>query len=134
MPGLLRVWELATPTVKSHLIMWPEIVAGICGSPGGGCQFLGTASTSQVVGEALGMSLIHSALAPSGQGVWLDMARRSARAVLALEQRGLTMQDILSQASVHNAMVTLRGFRRLHQSHHAFNRDCPCRGLAASHD
>ena len=83
---------------------------GICGSPGGGCQFLGTASTSQVVGEALGMSLIHSALAPSGQGVWLDMARRSARAVLALEQRGLTMQDILSQASVHNAMVTYAAF------------------------
>ena len=37
-----------------------------CASPGGGCQFLGTAATSQVVGEALGLSLPHSALAPSG--------------------------------------------------------------------
>src|SRR6185295_9000669 len=45
-----------------------------CASPGGGCQFLGTAATSQVVGEALGMSLTHSALAPSGQAVWTDMA------------------------------------------------------------
>src|SRR5581483_11749379 len=27
-----------------------------CATPGGGCQFLGTAATSQVVGEALGMS------------------------------------------------------------------------------
>ena len=45
-----------------------------CGSPGGGCQFLGTAATSQVVGEALGLSLPHSALAPSGQPIWLDMA------------------------------------------------------------
>src|SRR5207302_9148520 len=35
-----------------------------CASPGGGCQFLGTAATSQVVGEALGMSLPHSALSP----------------------------------------------------------------------
>src|SRR5262245_56670422 len=43
-----------------------------CASPGGGCQFLGTAATSQVVGEALGLSLPHSALAPSGQPVWLD--------------------------------------------------------------
>ncbi len=51
-----------------------------CASPGGGCQFLGTAATAQVVGEALGLSLPHSALAPSGQSVWLDMARRSARA------------------------------------------------------
>ena len=52
-----------------------------CASPGGGCQFLGTAATAQVVGEALGLSLPHSALAPSGQPVWLDMARRSARAL-----------------------------------------------------
>jgi len=49
-----------------------------CGSPGGGCQFLGTAATAQVVAEALGLSLPHSALAPSGEPVWLDMARRSA--------------------------------------------------------
>src|SRR6478609_9999508 len=51
-----------------------------CASPGGGCQFLGTAASSQVVGEALGLSLPHSALAPSGQAIWLDMARRSAQA------------------------------------------------------
>src|SRR5919205_3479375 len=53
-----------------------------CGSPGGGCQFLGTAATSQVVGEALGLSLPHSALAPSGQPVWLDAASRTAKTVL----------------------------------------------------
>src|SRR5208337_4131821 len=35
-----------------------------CASPGGGCQFLGTAATSQVVAEALGLALTHSALAP----------------------------------------------------------------------
>src|SRR5206468_12549943 len=81
-----------------------------CATPGGGCQFLGTAATSQVVGEALGMSLTHSALAPSGHPIWLDMARRSARAALALESRGLTMRDILSDASIHNAMVTHAAF------------------------
>ena len=36
------------------------------------------------------------ALAPSGHPIWLDMARRSARAVLALEARGLAMGDILT--------------------------------------
>src|ERR1700674_753247 len=61
-----------------------------CASPGGGCQFLGTAATSQVVGEALGMTLPHAALSPSGQPIWLDLARRSARALLALESRGIT--------------------------------------------
>jgi xylonate dehydratase len=73
--------------------------------PGGGCQFLGTAATSQVVGEALGLSLPHTALAPSGQPVWLDMARRSARALMALAARGLTTRDIVTDAAVRNAMM-----------------------------
>jgi putative YjhG/YagF family dehydratase len=76
-----------------------------CASPGGGCQFLGTAATSQVVAEALGLSLPHSALAPSGQPIWLDAARRSARAVVALEAAGKTTKDILTPDALHNAMV-----------------------------
>ncbi len=87
-----------------------EMGCRACGSPGGGCQFLGTAATSQVVGEALGMSLTHSALAPSGHPIWLDMARRSARAVLWLESRGLAMRDVLTDAALHNAMVTHAAF------------------------
>ena len=81
-----------------------------CASPGGGCQFLGTAATSQVVGEALGMSLPHTALAPSGQPVWKDAAVRSARALCELETRGITMRDILSPASIRNAMVVHAAF------------------------
>ena len=87
-----------------------ELGCRACASPGGGCQFLGTAATSQVVGEALGMSLGHSALAPSGHPIWLDMARRSARALMALERRGITMRDILTDAALHNAMVTHAAF------------------------
>jgi putative YjhG/YagF family dehydratase len=81
-----------------------------CGSPGGGCQFLGTAATSQVVGEALGLSLPHSALAPSGQPVWLEMARRSARAVLGMIERRQTIKDVLTPAALHNAMATFAAF------------------------
>ena len=81
-----------------------------CATPGGGCQFLGTAATSQVVGEALGMSLPHSALAPSGQPVWLDLAVRSARAVCDLEARGLVMQKILTPAAIENAMTVHAAF------------------------
>jgi putative YjhG/YagF family dehydratase len=82
-----------------------ELGCRACGSPGGGCQFLGTAATSQVVGEALGLSLPHAALAPSGQPVWLDMARRSARALVALAARGVTIADVVTEAAVRNAMV-----------------------------
>jgi putative YjhG/YagF family dehydratase len=81
-----------------------------CASPGGGCQFLGTAATSQVIGESLGMSLGHSALAPSGHAIWLDMSRRSARALMDLERRGIRMRDILTDRALHNAMVTHAAF------------------------
>ena len=81
-----------------------------CASPGGGCQFLGTAATSQVVSEALGLSLPHSALAPSGQPVWLDMARRSARALYELDRRGLRIREILNSAAIQNAMVLHAAF------------------------
>jgi putative YjhG/YagF family dehydratase len=76
-----------------------------CGSAGGGCQFLGTAATAQVVAEAMGMCLPHSALAPSGQPIWLDIAVRSARAVVELRKKKLAMRDILTSESIHNAMV-----------------------------
>lgn len=81
-----------------------------CASPGGGCQFLGTAATSQVVGEALGLSLVHSALAPSGQPLWLDMARRSARALVHLAEHAITVRQILTDAAVRNAMVVHAAF------------------------
>jgi putative YjhG/YagF family dehydratase len=87
-----------------------ELGCRACGSPGGGCQFLGTAATSQVVGEALGLALPHSALAPSGQPVWLEMAARSAQALLALEKCGLKTRDILTDASIRNAMVVHAAF------------------------
>lgn len=87
-----------------------ELGCRACGSPGGGCQFLGTAATSQVVAEALGMALPHSALAPSGQPVWSDLATQAARAVVQMENRGITMRDILTPASIRNAMVVHAAF------------------------
>ncbi|MBY0398404.1 MAG: dihydroxy-acid dehydratase, partial [Thermoleophilia bacterium] len=76
-----------------------ELGCRACGSPGGGCQFLGTAATSQVVAEALGLALPHTALAPSGQPIWREMARRSARALAAMAARGLTVADVLTPAA-----------------------------------
>jgi putative YjhG/YagF family dehydratase len=87
-----------------------EMGCRACATPGGGCQFLGTAATSQVVAEALGMALPHSALAPSGQEIWLDAARRSARSVLNLAERGIRMRDILTDASIGNAMAVHAAF------------------------
>ncbi|MBN2315581.1 MAG: YjhG/YagF family D-xylonate dehydratase [Sedimentisphaerales bacterium] len=81
-----------------------------CASAGGGCQFLGTAATSQVVGEALGLTLPHAALAPSGQPIWLDIAKRSAQALVQLYKKGLTVKDIITDSAFHNAMVVFAAF------------------------
>jgi putative YjhG/YagF family dehydratase len=66
---------------------------------------MGTAATSQVVAEALGWTLPHSALHPSGSPIWLDMARRSARALVALSRSGRTTADILTDAAIGNALA-----------------------------
>jgi putative YjhG/YagF family dehydratase len=87
-----------------------EMGCKACASPGGGCQFLGTAATSQVVGEALGLSLPHSALAPSGQPIWLDLATRSARAVARMIEKKITVRDVLTPAAFRNAMAVHAAF------------------------
>ena len=87
-----------------------ELGCRACASPGGGCQFLGTAATSQVVAEALGITLPHAALVPSGQPIWRDMGRRSARALVALFAQGLTLADVLTDAAIRNAMVVHAAF------------------------
>src|SRR4029453_1806321 len=102
-----KVQTIGARYAHGEITLHDAAVAGCaaCASPGGGCQFLGTAATSQLVAEALGMALPHSALAPSGQPIWLDIATRSARAVRGLSNQGLKLKDILTSAAIRNAMV-----------------------------
>jgi putative YjhG/YagF family dehydratase len=102
-----KVQTIGARYVHGEITLAEASAAGCaaCGSPGGGCQFLGTAATSQVVSEALGLSLAHSALAPSGQPIWLDIATRSAQALMQLADNDVTMRDIVTDASIRNAMT-----------------------------
>jgi putative YjhG/YagF family dehydratase len=81
-----------------------------CATPGGGCQFLGTAATAQVVAEAFGLTVPHAALAPSGQPIWLDVARRTAQAVHAQWSDGRTLADVLTLGALENAMLVHAAF------------------------
>jgi xylonate dehydratase len=87
-----------------------EMGCKACGSPGGGCQFLGTAATSQVVAEAFGLCLPHSALAPSGEPVWFDLAHRSALALLQLVEKRISLAQILTPHALENAMLLHAAF------------------------
>ncbi len=102
-----KVQTIGARYVHGDISLHDAAVAGCaaCATPGGGCQFLGTAATAQVVAEALGMALPHSALAPSGQPIWLENAAASARAVAAMAERGLAMKDIITPAAVRNALT-----------------------------
>jgi putative YjhG/YagF family dehydratase len=81
-----------------------------CGSSGGGCHFLGTAATSQVIAEALGLALPHSALSPSGEPIWLDIAHRSALALLRLSAQQIPTSRILTSRALENAMLVHAAF------------------------
>ncbi len=107
-----KIQSIGARFARGELSLEEASVLGcrVCASPGGGCHFLGTAATSQVVAEALGMALPHSALAPSGQPIWLDVARRSAKALMKLDAAGMKMGDLLSDASVRNAMAVFAAF------------------------
>ncbi|MEN9401981.1 MAG: Dihydroxy-acid dehydratase [Verrucomicrobiota bacterium] len=107
-----KVQTLATRFARDEITLEhaAEMGCRACGSPGGGCQFMGTAATSQVVAEALGLALPHAALAPSGSPIWRDVARRSARALLGLDLAGTVTRDILTDDSIHNAMVCHAAF------------------------
>jgi xylonate dehydratase len=87
-----------------------ELGCRACASPGGGCQFLGTAATSQVVAEALGLTVPHAALAPSGQPIWLDVARRSAKAADGMRRARLATRDVLTDGAIRNAMTVHAAF------------------------
>ncbi|MFP6669934.1 MAG: YjhG/YagF family D-xylonate dehydratase [Pirellulaceae bacterium] len=102
-----KVQSIGSRYVHGEISLEEAAAAGCaaCGTPGGGCQFLGTAATSQVVAEALGITLPHAALAPSGQSIWLQTATTSAAALIKLSQAKLTMRDILTPSSLQNAMV-----------------------------
>jgi xylonate dehydratase len=87
-----------------------EMGCRACGSSGGGCQFLGTAATSQVVAEALGLAVPHSALAPSGEPSWLELGTRSALALLRLHATRISLSRILTPHAIENAMLVHAAF------------------------
>lgn len=102
-----KVQTIGARYVHGEMSLEDAAAAGCsaCATPGGGCQFLGTAATAQVIAEALGMCLPHSALAPSGQPIWAETATRSAQAVHHLAERGLKSRDILTEKSLKNALA-----------------------------
>jgi dihydroxy-acid dehydratase len=71
----------------------------------GACQYMGTASTMQVMAESLGLALPTSALSPANERYLLSTSRSTGHAVMDLLKKGVKTRDILTTASLRNAVV-----------------------------
>lgn len=71
----------------------------------GSCQFMGSASTGQVVAEALGMTLPGAAITPAVLNSFPRMAHQSGRQIMDLLDRDLRPRAIMTRDAFHNAMV-----------------------------
>ena len=72
----------------------------------GACSFIGTASTMQIMAEALGLSLPGSALLPATSPDLLDYARRAgAQAVKLARMEHMRPRDIVTMESFENAIL-----------------------------
>jgi len=71
----------------------------------GACSFMGTASTMQVMGEALGLMLPGSALMPATCPDLKDMAERAGHQIIELAKKGIKPRDIVTMESFENAIM-----------------------------
>ena len=71
----------------------------------GACSFIGTASTMQIMAEALGLALPGSALLPATSPDLLDYARRAGRQAVTLARQGLRPSDIVTMDIFENAIL-----------------------------
>lgn len=71
----------------------------------GACSFIGTASTMQIMAEALGLMLPGTALLPAMSPALADAAREAGRQVMKLAELGLRPRDIVTKDSLENAVM-----------------------------
>ncbi|MBP3705230.1 MAG: dihydroxy-acid dehydratase [Clostridia bacterium] len=71
----------------------------------GACSFMGTASTMQIMAEALGLMLPGSALMPATCADLDDVARKAGETAVALAQKGIKASDIVTEKSFENAIM-----------------------------
>jgi dihydroxy-acid dehydratase len=71
----------------------------------GACQFMGSASTGQVLAEALGLALPGSALTPAPLTKLLRYARATGKQLVTLIGENLTARQILTRDAFENAII-----------------------------
>ena len=101
-----EMWEMAASVKRGEMAEDELELAqrGACPTCGA-CQFMGSASTGQVLSEALGLALPGSALVPQPLTKLLRYARAAGKQVLRLIAEDLTPRQILTREAFENAIV-----------------------------
>lgn len=71
----------------------------------GACSFMGTASTMQVMAEALGLMLPGTALMPATAPELKEAAYNAGKQLMTLVEKGITAGDIVTMKSFENAIM-----------------------------
>jgi dihydroxy-acid dehydratase len=101
-----QLWEMGVEVERGELSRedFEQAQQGACPTCGA-CQFMGSASTGQVVAEALGLALPGSALVPAPLTKLLRYARASGKQILRLIEDDITPRRILTREAFENAIV-----------------------------
>jgi dihydroxy-acid dehydratase len=101
-----KMWSMGAEVERGELSRQDLDLAqrGACPTCGA-CQFMGSASTGQVLAEALGLALPGSALVPAPLTKLLRYARATGKQVLPLIDSGLTPRRILTRDAFENAII-----------------------------
>ncbi|MTD57029.1 dihydroxy-acid dehydratase [Amycolatopsis sp. RM579] len=101
-----EMWEMGAAVQRGELPRqdFERAQRGACPTCGA-CQFMGSASTGQVLAEALGLALPGSAVVPAPLTKLLRYARASGKQLVRLIEQGLTARRILTRDAFENAIV-----------------------------
>lgn len=99
--GKFDAWEKTGVIPESQLTYYKQHACPSCGA----CSFMGTASTMQIMAEALGLMLPGTALMPATAPELEQAAYDAGKALMALVEKGIHAEDIVTMKSFENAIM-----------------------------
>ena len=99
--GKFDAWEKTGVIPNDQLDYYKQHACPSCGA----CSFMGTASTMQIMAEALGLMLPGTALMPATAPELKQAAYDAGAQLMELVEQGITAGDIVTKKSFENAIM-----------------------------
>ena len=99
--GKFDAWEKTGVIPEEQLDYYKQHACPSCGA----CSFMGTASTMQIMAEALGLMLPGTALMPSTAPELKEASYQAGKQLMDLISKGIKTSDIVTKESFENAIM-----------------------------